>query len=565
MKAIIFVASAVAALVGALFASQPEKSKGTVLLFLSTDCPVAAQYTPRINALVKDHPAFAFKAFFPNDLESRAGVDAYMKERDYAFPAELDLGAAQAKKLKVARVPTAVVLDGSGKRIYIGAIDNHKDSRLVKDSYLDEVLDSLAAGKPAKLSATEAFGCALMASAPVPPADKVNYAEHIAPLLNAHCIECHRPGEVAPFSLIGYEQAKKWAPMIASTTAAKKMPPWKAVLGYGEFLDENRLTETELATLKQWNASGAPRGNAKKEPKPPTFAGEWTLGKPNMTLSQSRPYKLDGEGSDDYRNFVLPLHNKETLWVTGMDVRPGNKKVVHHVIAFIDTKGQGAKMAERTTDGKEGYSSFGGVGFGPQGSLGGWAPGLRARHTPAGTAFEVPPNSSIIMQVHYHKNGKLEEDITRLGLYTTKETPEKSIRLAWIANPFFRLPPGAKAHPVKIEYKVSRDVTIHGAMPHMHLLGRTMKATVVYPDGSTKPLVYIDDWDFNWQMAYVLKQPMKLPFGSKIVVEGTYDNSDSNPNNPNNPPKTVTWGEETTDEMFLLVVPYTVDSESLRK
>lgn len=546
---------------------REKGAKGHVELYLSTDCPIAMQYTPRINALYAKYAdeRIAFKAYFPNAMETRSSVASYMRERQYKFDYDLDLGAVRAKRAGVTRVPTAVVYDARGKIVYVGALDDHKDSRLVKHAYLAEVLAKLDKGEPIRTPKTEPFGCLVMPGEEPPAADKVNYAEHVAPILNKHCVECHRQGEVAPFSLTGYENAKKWAPMIAEVTGKRRMPPWKAVQGYGEFLDENRLSEAEIATLQLWEAQKTPRGDPKREPPAPSFAGDWSLGPPDMILTPSKAYTVDAEGSDDYRNFVLPLNNKETLWVTGMDVRPGNKKVVHHVIGFIDNTGQGKAREAQEDDGKEGYSSFGGVGFVPFGSLGGWAPGLRPRKSIDSIAFQVPPNSSIVMQVHYHKNGKAESDRTQLGVYLAKETPKQALQLRWLANPLFRIPPGAKNHYVKLEFKVPVDTTIYGAMPHMHLLGKTMKATVIMADGTIKPLVFIDDWDFNWQMAYVLKQPMKLPAGSKILVEATYDNSTDNKNNPNNPPKPVTWGEETTDEMFLLVVPYTVDGQTIGK
>jgi mono/diheme cytochrome c family protein len=388
---------------------------------------------------------------------------------------------------------------------------------------------------------------------------KVTYAEHIAPMLNQHCVECHRPGEVAPFSLIGYENAKKYAPTMALATSGKRMPPWKAVHGFGEFLDENRLTPEEILLLRTWANAGTPRGDAKKEPPQPKFASEWALGQPDLVLQPEKAFKLGAEGADVYRNFVLKTDFKETRWVTAMDVRPGNAKVVHHVIAFLDGTGRSVDMEAKTKDGQPGYSTFGGPGFIPSGSLGGWAPGFRPRRTTEDVAFELKPGTNIVLQVHYHKSGKPEIDQTRIGLYFAKQPPAKDLKLAWIANPIFRLPPGADNHKVEVRWPIPRDVTVYGVMPHMHLLGRSMKATVVKPDGSTIPLVYIDDWDFNWQIGYQFKKPIKVPQGSRIYVEAYYDNSAKNPRNPNNPPNPVTWGEETTDEMFLLVAAYTVD------
>jgi hypothetical protein len=211
-------------------------------------------------------------------------------------------------------------------------------------------------------------------------------------------------------------------------------------------------------------------------------------------------------------------------------------------------------------DGQEGYETEGGgVDFLPSGSLGGWAPGLEPRRTPEGTAFRLEPGANFVLQVHYHKSGKEETDLTKVGLYLDKNAPTREMNLHWMFNFNVNIPPGKADHKLRREYTIPADVTVYGAMPHMHLLGRTMKSWYELPDGTTKPLVYIDDWDFNWQLMYSLKQPLKLPKGTKQIVEATYDNSSANPRNPNDPPKRVTWGEQTTDEMFLLISSYTVD------
>lgn len=392
-----------------------------------------------------------------------------------------------------------------------------------------------------------------------PPVSKVNYAEHVAPILNAHCAECHRPGEVAPFSLIGYENAKKWAKMATTVTESRQMPPWKAVHGYNEFLDENRLSPMEIETLKRWNEAGAPRGNAKKEPPTPKFTGGWAFGQPDMVLEPAKEFKLGAEGGDVYRNFVMQTDFKEPVWITAMTVKPGNPRVVHHVIAFLDRSGQAVKREAAQTDGQPGYETFGGPGFVPSGSLGGWAPGLRPRMTPSGTAFKVEPGTKIVLQIHYHRSGKEETDKTRVGLYFSKVPVTDEMHLRWMLNPMIALTPGVKDQKVSLTSTFHQAVTLYSVMPHMHLLGKSMKAWVEFPDGSEKPLIFVDKWDFNWQMAYMLKEPMHIPAEGKIHTEAYYDNSADNPNNPSKPPKLVTFGEQTTDEMFLLVGAYTVD------
>ncbi len=415
---------------------------------------------------------------------------------------------------------------------------------------------------PIALIGLAAIGCAFfVAPTPAKPKalKKVTYAADVASILNKNCVECHRPGEVAPFSLIGYDNAKKWSRMIAQVTTTRQMPPWKAVDGFGEFRDAKRLSASDLETLKAWDANGAPRGNAKDEPKVSGFASEWALGTPDLVLQPSKPFNLPSEGTDLYRNFVIKNEFPEARWVKAMDVKPGNTKVVHHVIVYLDNQGMSQKLEAKNTDGQEGYTRFGGVGFMPSGSLGGWAPGLRPHKTPDGTAFKVAPGATIVVQVHYHLSGKPETDQTRVGVYFAKEPIEKEVLLSWNFNFNIDIPAGEKNYRAEFNRTIPAPITVYAVMPHMHLLGKSMKAIATTPDGKVIPLVYIDDWDFNWQMNYVLKEPLHLPKGSKIHIDAVYDNSADNPRNPNSPPQEVTFGEMTKDEMFLMIAAYTVD------
>jgi hypothetical protein len=550
----------IAGMAGIERGGKPVQKAGTALLVLSTDCPVAMKYTPRINALYEKYASrgIEFKAIFPNDLETKKGIEQYRTERSYVFPCELDLGAERAKKEGVTVVPAILIFDASGKKVYEGAIDDSKELALVRKKYAEDALDAVLEGKKPSVGKTDCFGCVLMPSTSPPSEKTVTFAEHVAQILYDHCVDCHRPNEVAPFSLLDYESARKWAPMIERVTASRRMPPWKAVRGHGDFRDENVLTETEIETLRRWSQAGAPRGKADKEPVPPIASSEWPLGQPDLVLQPSKAYNLAAEGDDVYRHYVLKSNFKEPRYVKAMAVKPGNPRVVHHVIAFLDESG--ASHRRDGQDGQPGYDTAGGgPGFAPDGSFGGWAPGLRAQKTPPGVAFELKPGATVVLQVHYHKSGKPETDQTRIGLYFAKEPVEKIMNLAWIANPLFRIPPGAENHKVSLTVPIPADATVYSVMPHMHLLGKSMKADVLFADGTTRPLIFVDDWDFNWQMNYMFKEPIKIPAGSKVRVEAVYDNSLKNRFNPNNPPKAVTWGEQTTDEMFLLVAAYTLD------
>lgn len=381
---------------------------------------------------------------------------------------------------------------------------------------------------------------------------KTTYAGSVAAILNRSCVRCHRPGEVAPFSLVGYSNAKKWANSIALATQSRQMPPWKAVKGFGEFRSDYSLSDADIATLRAWAKSGAPHGS-EKEPKAPTFRPGWELGEPDFILQAPKPYHLPAEGQDVYRNFVIKTPFTTDQWVKGLDVQAGNRAVVHHVIVFIDEKGYSERLEAKNKDGQPGYTTFGGVGFLPSGSLGGWAPGLNKGLTPPGTAFKLKAGARLVLQVHYHLSGKPETDQTKVALYLAKEPITTPMRLAWLLDYSIKIPAGEANYKPVMERKIRQDITLYSAMPHMHLLGKSMKATVIFPDGSQKPLVWVDDWDFNWQMSYALKEPMFIPKGSRIRVEARFDNSAENLRNPSSPPRNVEFGEQTTDEMFLLL------------
>jgi mono/diheme cytochrome c family protein len=551
----------IAACLGIAAGMMPGKPKGelTVSFYLSTECPIAARQTPRIAAMAQEFASkgVAFTAYFPNEGESTAKINRYAKERKLDFPVALDLGGQRAATDHVEITPSVVVKDADGKVVYQGAIADNQVDDLVKKPYLHDALVAGTEGRKPAVAKSEPYGCFLMPGPRPPSVKEVTYAEHVAKIVNEHCVQCHRPGETAPFSLEGYDNARKWARMIALVTGKRSMPPWGAVEGIGDFHGENRLTDTELATLAAWSEAGAPRGDAKKEPTPPTFKPGWELGEPDMIVQMPEPFKVSAEGKDEYWNFVIDPKLDKEVYVRAMDVKPGNRKIVHHVIAFIDEKGRAEKMVQGPKgDKKNAYLTFGGVGFSPDGSVGGWAPGVRAKALPEGVAFVLKPGCKIVLQVHYHKSGKEEVDQTRMGLYLDEKPPTHPVDIGWLANPFIKIPAGKKDASFKQEIPIPVDIRLYSLMPHMHLLGREMKATLINPDGTEEPMIYVDKWDFNWQLVYMLKEPKLIKAGSKIRVETVYDNSAENPNNPSDPPKQVTWGEETTDEMMLLVAVY---------
>lgn len=544
------------------------KAKPQVILFWDTDCPVAHAYSERIQNLYKRERASAdFKLYFPNQGSTDTKIKKYLKDYGVTIPYTIDNGAKQAKKWNVATVPEAIILNSSNQIQYRGAIDDNKIAVNVKNNWLQTALDQTQMGLTPTTRSTNPVGCTITPSQEIAEMTPVTYASHIAKIIDRSCIACHRPGQTAPFSLVGYENAKAKANMINVVTTDRRMPPWKATLGYGEFHDENVLTEAEVSQIAQWVKNGSPLGDSKKLPKPRVFTkGEWSLGTPDLIAAPTKSFKIYANGEDIYRHFVIKTNLTKPVWVKAMDVSPGNRRAVHHVIAFIDNTKKGQKLEAQNTDGQQGYNSFGWPGFAPAGSFGGWAPGLNARKLPEGAAFKLNPGEDIVLQVHYHPTGKPEEDLTKVGFYFAKtakdklskgqklETITNEVNVSWLLKVPLIIPANDANNVHKRTFPIPVDYKIYSLMPHMHLLGKVMRASVITPEGNTEPLIEIKDWDFNWQMNYALKTPKIVRAGSKIVVEAVYDNSSKNPNNPNNPPKRVTWGEQTTDEMFLFIV-----------
>jgi hypothetical protein len=374
-------------------------------------------------------------------------------------------------------------------------------------------------------------------------------------------VVCHRKGDVAPFALTNYSEVKPWATMIQSYTQKRLMPPWKATPGHGEFLDSRWLTDDDLSKIAAWASAGAPEGTRKDLPAPPKLhpAGSWALGTPDTMLKAPKPFSLEAEGKDVYRNFTLPIDFTEDRYISAIDFKPDNPGIVHHMIAYVDLDGSTVARREGK-DGQPGWEvSGGGSGIRNEDWAEGWAPGMNPRRQPEGVAIKIPKGAKLVLQIHYHKSGKPETDNSAIGLYWSKE-PIKAVRQVFpIGNPFFALQPNKDNQEVQAQMTVPADVTLREILPHMHMLGKTMKVWAKLPDGTEKKLVYIQNWDFNWQMAYRYAEPVKLPRGTKLSLVATYDNTTKNPNQPSNPPKLVQFGEQTTDEMCFAFLAFSVD------
>jgi peroxiredoxin len=379
--------------------------------------------------------------------------------------------------------------------------------------------------------------------------EKVTFSEHIAPLVFGSCTVCHRPGEAAPFALMNFADTHRHARTMLRAMTSRLMPPWLPEHGYGEFRGERRLSGRQIALFKKWVETGMAEGDATKTPKPPEFPSGWVLGKPDLTLTMERGFDVPADGPDIYQNFVLPTGLSETKYIAAVAFQATAPSVVHHILYFIDATGDARKL-----DGKDGKPGFPGMGFRPTGTLGGWAVGRIPNRLPEDLAYVLTKGSDVVLQTHFHPTGKAENCKLTIGLYYAPKPPPRTWVIVQVPALFSMLkgvdiPPGKADYRVEDSFTLPVDVDVVRVTPHAHYIGKVLKADAKLPDGTTKPLLYVKDWDFAWQGSYDYKQFIRLPKGTVIHGEIMWDNSPDNPRNPNVPPIRITWGEATNDEM----------------
>jgi len=367
------------------------------------------------------------------------------------------------------------------------------------------------------------------------------YSKDIAPILYARCAQCHHEGEVAPFPLTSYEDARKRAALIATVVRRRIMPPWQPVAGYNHFQNERRLSPAEITAIERWAATGAPRGNAEHEPAPPHFdSSGWKLGTPDLVVEAPRPYEIPADGPDQYECFVTPINLTRARYIRAVEFRPSNRRVVHHALLFAD-----ATHIRRDPQ----YPCFGTLGLLPTLGIGGWSPGNGPIEMLDGAALPLPANSRLVTQIHYHPDGKLEEDRWMVGFYFTGRAPVRRVVDVGLASRIIDIPAGDAHYVVRQHFTIPIAVDAVGVIPHAHFVCREMHGWAILPNGRKRWLLNIRDWNFNWQDQYRYARPIHLPADTRIEMEFVYDNSAANPHNPNSPPRRVMWGPGIQDEM----------------
>ncbi|MBI2922659.1 MAG: redoxin domain-containing protein [Planctomycetes bacterium] len=537
--------------------------KALVLLFTSTQCPECQRCLPQIAAVAKDYASreVAVLAVNPNGNE-QGELEAWVRDREVPFPTLRDGDHGLADRLGIEITPTVLVADAAGDIRYRGRVDSSRMGEESTGADLRAALDAVLDGREVATPETPAAGCAVRRREIAKTGD-VTWSKHVAPIVFENCAGCHRPGNIGPMPLTDFAHASAFAEELKSAVTAKRMPPWKPVAGQ-EFIGERRLTREQIDLIVKWVDGGTPEGDPKEEPELPEFPDGWAMGEPDMVLDAGADFDVK-PGPDLYWHFVMPTKWTEDKWVAAVEVRPGNRRIVHHVLGYIDQTGMADRLDEE--DGRLGYKGSGAFpGFVPTGEMGGWTPGFFARPLPDGVARKLAKNARLVIQVHYNNpTGKAHRDRTQVGLYFAKTPVKRQLYQARILNPWFKLPAGDGAHEVQATWPVNRDITVISVMPHCHLLGKEARMVAELPKGGAESLVEIADWDFKWQDTYVLKNPLRLPSGTRIRLTMVYDNSEKNPRNPFRPPREVRWGEKTTEEMCLGYVNYVRNGEDLTK
>ena len=388
----------------------------------------------------------------------------------------------------------------------------------------------------------------LLLASPLSAAEPVTWSRDVAPIVFRHCTVCHRPGEIGPFSLQSYRDARQRMTLIADVTKRRAMPPWKPEPAPGVFVDDRSLSDTDIQTIQDWAAQGGPEGDPRATPPLPAYPDGWQLGQPDLVVSMPAAYMLRADGPDLFRTFVLPIPTTTVRYVRGIEFRAGNGRGVHHANLGVDRTRSSRRLD--SADPEPGY--VGGMvpdAAYPPGYMLGWTPGQQPRPSPDGMPWRLEADSDLVVQLHLQPTGKPEPVQVSVGFFFTDTPPSRLPLGLRLGSETIDIPAGDAAYAIRDSYVVPVDAQVLAVQPHAHNLGREMTAEARLPDGTVRSLITIHDWDFRWQDVYRYVVPIELPKGSTISMRFTYDNSGANPRNPFNPPHHVVWGQNTTDEM----------------
>jgi peroxiredoxin/mono/diheme cytochrome c family protein len=515
--------------------------RAVVLFFSVNGCPIVRKNATKYRELKDRFESKEVVFWTVNASGGDTKTEIQKEQRDIGLssvPCLIDSKQSLALALGVQRTAEVVAIDTRDWSVfYRGELDDQLSEGAEKPAptrkYLDEALSALIEGREIKTPKTNAHGCRISYATVVGDDAAPDYATQVAPILKQHCVECHRKDGIAPWSMSSHRRVAGYAEMIEEVLLTRRMPPWDPHPDYGTFLHPNSLTREETQTVLRWVEAGAPRGTAPdplEEPLPPL--PEWRLGKPGMVLTLPDVQKIPATGIVNYRYVKVANPFTNDVWLSALDVKPGNRKVVHHVILY-------ANWPEAPKGGSDKGVFF--IG---------WAPGAGALRYPQGVAKRLPADATLTFELHYTTSGSEETDQSEIALYLAEGPQERMAETRQAIQLHLNIPPGDPDAEHLATYAFKKPATIYGLFPHMHFRGKWMRYELLLPNGKRETLLHVPRYDFQWQLSYHLEQPRRVPAGTWLLVTGAFDNSVRNPANPD-PGKRVVFGEQSWDEMFI--------------
>jgi peroxiredoxin/mono/diheme cytochrome c family protein len=521
--------------------SDWRASKLVVVVFLGTGCPLAELYGSPLTELAREfeQSGVTFIGIDANQHDTAGEIAQYVKAHRIPFAILQDLDCMVADQFGATRTPEVFVLDERRLVRYQGRVDDQYGlgRRRAQPTRRDLALAlrELLAGRPVSTPTTEAVGCSIDRPGRTEAQARTSYYRDVAPVLQKHCVACHRAGQIAPFPLTKYAEVQRRAATIERVVRAGRMPPWHANPAHGKFANDPSLTADEKRVIAQWVEDDCPAGNPADQPTAVNFPEEWSIPKPDLVLPIPSPFSVPAEGTIEYQYFEVDPGFREDRWIQAAEIRPGNRAVVHHCSVFLKPPGA-TEVAEQGALG-----SF---------CLAAMAVGTPPMILPPGMAKLIPAGWRLVFVVHYTPVGTAQTDQTSIGLvFADPKTVRKEVATRILLDTELCIPPGVADHRVEHAWLMPADMLLFAMFPHMHLRGKSFRYEAVYPDGQTEILLDVPRYDFNWQHRYVLAEPKRLPAGTTLRCVAIYDNSANNPANPD-PGATVRTGPQSWDEMF---------------
>jgi peroxiredoxin len=533
--------------------SDWKDRKAVAVIFLGTECPLAKQYGSKLAELSRRYKSrgVEFVGIDSNQQDSLAAITHFARVNQIDFSILKDPANLVADKLAASRTPEAFVLDASGTIRYRGKIDDQFGVGYARATatrhLLADALDDLLAGKAVRTTTVAAVGCRIGRVNRHTEKGNVTYSNQIARIVQSRCVECHRAGQIAPFSLTSYKDVSAWAENMMEVIDNQRMPPWHANPQYGTFANDSRMPAAEKQLISEWIENGCPEGDASQLPPPVKFAEGWRIPKPDLIVKMPKPFKIPATGVVDYQWFVVDPGFKHDVWIKAAEGKPANRSVVHHMVLCYMPPGQ--KEPDPSDPLLKAVASSG--------------PGIPALITPDGYARRIPAGSKLVFQMHYTPNGTEQTDQSEAGLvFADPATVKKEMQIGAVINFQFLIPPGAADYRCESEEKFDKDIQLYALIPHMHLRGKAFRFVAAYPDGKSEILLDVPKYDFNWQNIFQLTKPRLMPKGTVLRCVAHFDNSENNLVNPD-PTKPVHFGEQTFDEMMVGMYYYALADQNL--